>query len=408
MKKGTRILLAAALALLAPAVVPAEAQEPGVTWDHRPTIVLGEGSRIDIHARFQSDYLVRDESDPGVSSLTFEDRLSVPRKRVSVKGELFDRVSFEVEGEVGDDQPWRDVYADVKVHHTLRVRAGRFKVPFSLEQLTSPTELDFIARTAAVSDLAPSRDIGLMLHGRLAAKAIKYEGGVFEIDAAARLWTAGATRTYAGRVTLAPLHDGKSRGSDALEFSAALLRSDLPEGRSSLNGHLVMGDTFFHRMFVNGIRTRMGASLAWNATRGSVYGEWIRALDSRQGQAIDGGNLSDLVSTGGYAAGVWHLIARDGHRWGHAPLRGIDLTGRVDRLAYGSTATSDDVFLNPRADHVAPIGKDTWTAGVNWYVNRWVKIQANAVREQIVDPLALLPLSTAPLWSTVVRFQVAM
>ena len=231
---------------------------------------------------------------------------------------------------------------------------------------------------------------------------------MFEVDAAARLWKRDAIRTYAGRVTIAPLADGKTRGSDALEFSAALLRSDLPEGRDGLDGHLVMGDKFFHPMFVNGRRTRMGASVAWNATRASLTGEWIRALDSRLGQAIDGGDLSDLVSTGGYVAGVWHLMAHHGHRWGHAPFRGVDLTGRFDRLSFGSTSTSDEAFLNPRADRVAHIGKDAWTAGVNWYVNRWVKIQANTVREQIVDPLALLPLSATPLWSTVVRFQVAM
>ena len=400
--------MAAAWALFAPGAAPAHAQEPGISWDHRPTISLGDGSHIDVHARVQTDYLVRDESDPDVSSLTFEDRLSVARKRVGVEGVLFNRVAFEVEGELGDDQPWRDVYADVKVNRALRVRAGRFKVPFSLEQLTSGTELDFIARTAAVSDLAPSRDIGVMLHGRVADKAVKYEAGVFEVDAAARLWKRDAIRTYAGRVTIAPLADGKNRGSDALEFSAALLRSDLPEGRDGLDGHLVMGDRFFHPMFVNGTRTRMGASVAWNATHASLQGEWIRALDSRLGQAIDGGNLSDLVSTGGYVAGIWHLTAHNGHRWAHAPFRGVDLTGRFDRLSFGSTSTSDDAFLNPRADRVAHVGKDAWTAGVNWYVNRWVKIQANTVRERIVDPLALLPLSATPLWSTVVRFQVAM
>jgi hypothetical protein len=37
-----------------------------------------------------------------------------------------------------------------------------------------------------------------------------------------------------------------------------------------------------------------------------------------------------------------------------------------------------------------------------------VKVQANAVREQLVEPLSLLPRGTAPLWSTVLRFQVAM
>jgi phosphate-selective porin OprO and OprP len=415
-KKGTQLLVAIATAACALATAaPAHAQdaaaqrdpETGVTWNRRPTILLGEHSRIEMKARVQTDYLVRNEADPDASALPFADRLSFARKRVGVDGVLFDRVEFQIEGEVGDDNPWRDVFADVKVHRALRVRAGHFKVPFSLEQLTAGTDLDFIARAAAVEDLSPSRDIGVMLHGRLADKAIKYEAGVFEVDAATRLWQAGAVRTLAGRVTVAPLADGKSRGSDVLEISAALLRSDLPEGRGGPNGHLVMGDTFFRPMFVNGTRTRMGASVAFNGTRGSLRGELIRSLDSRLGQAVDGGDLSNLVSTGGYVAGTWHVAARDGRRWGQAPIRGLDLTARFDRLSFGSAAQGE-AFLNPRADTVAPIGRDAWTAGVNWYVNRWVKVQANTVREQLVDPLSLLPLGTTPLWSAVVRFQVAM
>ena len=387
---------------------PALGQETGATWNKQPTILIGDWSRIDVHARLQSDYLVRNEADPDAATLGFEDRLSLARKRVGVEGMLFDRVGFQVEGEIGDSQPWRDVYADVKVNRALHIQAGRFKVPFSLEQLTSGTELDFIARAAAVSDLSPSRDIGVMVHGRLADRMVKYEAGVFEVDAASRLWTAGAVRTLAGRVTIAPLVDGKSRGSDALEISAALLRTDLPEGRGGLSGHLVMGDTFFHPMFVNGARTRVGASVAWNSKRASVRGELIRSMDTRLGQAIDGGDLSSLVSSGGYVAGLWHLAARDGHRYGHAPLRALDLTARFDRLSFGSAAGAGDAFLNPRADRVAPIGKDAWTLGVNWHPNRWVKVQANTVREQIVDPLALLPIGTTPFWSTVIRFQVAM
>jgi len=90
-----------------------------------------------------------------------------------------------------------------------------------------------------------------------------------------------------------------------------------------------------------------------------------------------------------------------------ASRRALDLTARFDRLSFGSSGAGE-AFLNPRADHVAPVGKDAWTMGVNWHPNRWVKVQANTVREQLVDPLALLPLETTPLWSTVLRFQVAM
>jgi len=406
-KKGTRVLLAT-VAALAGWTAPALAQETGATWNKQPTILFGEWSRIDVHASLQSDYLARNEADPDAESLPVEDRLSLARKRVGIEGMLFNRIGFQVEGEVGDSQPWRDVYADVKVNRALHIQAGRFKVPFSLEQLTSRTDLDFVARASAVSDLSPSRDIGVMLHGRVADRMVKYEAGVFEVNAANRLWTAGAERTLAGRVTIAPLEDGKSRGSDALELSAALLRSDLPEGRSGLNGHLVMGDTFFHKMFVSGSRTRLGTSVAWNGHRASARAEWIRTMETRLGQAIDGGDLSDLVSSGGYVTGIWHLAARGHHRYGHAPLRALDLAARFDRLSFGSASRAGDAFLNPRADRVAPIGKDAWTLGVNWLPNRWVKVQANTVREQIVDPLALLPIGTTPFWSTVLRFQVAM
>ena len=408
-------LAAAAIGLALPATAQEAAsgsqaqREPGTgaTWDKRPTFLLGEHGRLEIHARLQTDYLVRNEADPDAEALAFEDRLSVARKRVGISGELYKRVEFQVEGELGDDQPWRDVYADLKIARALRVRAGHFKVPFSLEQLTSGSDLDFVARAAAVTDLAPERDLGVMLHGRLASRAVKYEAGLFEADAATRLWATNAARTLAARVTVAPLEDGKSRGSDALEFAAAWLRSDLPEGRDGVAGHTAMGQTFFRRMFVSGSRTRIGASVAWNGSRASLRGEVLRSSDTRIGQGVDGSTLSDLVSTGGYVAAIWHLVPR-GSGARDFPLRALDLTGRFDRLSFGSGATADDAFLNPRADHVAPIGKEAWTAGVNWYLNRWVKLQTNTVREQLLDPLALLPLSATPLWSAVVRFQVAM
>ena len=291
---------------------PAAQREPGTgaTWDKRPTILLGEHGRIDIHARLQTDYLVRNEADPDAAALAFEDRLSVPRKRVGVEGALFGRMSFQVEGELGVEQPWRDVFADVRITRAFRVRAGHFKVPFSLEQLTSGTDLDFVARAAAVSDLSPGRDLGVMLHGRLADRAVKYEAGLFEADGVTRVWETNAVRTMAGRVTVAPLEDGKTRGSDALEISGAWLRSDLPEGREGEAGHTVMGQTFFRRMFVSGTRTRLGASIAWSGSRASLRGELLRSSDTRVGQGVDGSTLSDLVSTGGYAAGIWHLVPR--------------------------------------------------------------------------------------------------
>ena len=390
------------------ATAPAPQKEPasGLVWDDRPSFRFGKGSHVDLRARVQTDYLVKGDAE--TEDLTFGDRLSMRRRRVGIEGELFNRMEFQVDAAIGESQPWRDVYADFRVNTALQIRGGRFKVPFSLEQLTSSANIDFLERAAAVRDLSPSRDIGVMVHGRLANRLLKYEAGLFENDAAARLWTAGSPRTVAGRITVAPLTDGKTRGSDAFEVSAAVVRSDLPEGRSGLTDQLVAGEDVFRAMFVNGSRTRIGGSVALRSRHADLTGELIRSMDTRRGQAIDDGDLSDLIYTGGYVSGLWHLVPGKGRKRGPSPLRALDIGARFDRLTFGSGNQDDEPFLNPRADHVATIGKNTWTVGVNWHLNRWMKVQANTLREQLVDPLSLLPLSATPIWSTILRFQVAM
>jgi hypothetical protein len=53
------------------------------------------------------------------------------------------------------------------VDKAIRVRAGRFKVPFSLEETTGVKHLDFVDRSLAATQLAPGRDVGVMAHGRV-------------------------------------------------------------------------------------------------------------------------------------------------------------------------------------------------------------------------------------------------
>ena len=111
-----------------------------------------------------------------------------------------------------------------------------------------------------------------------------------------------------------------------------------------------MGDRFFDPIYANGTRTLLGVGAAWHVPQVTLAGELIRAADTRLGQGIDGGDLSDLVSRGGYASAVWHVIHGKGRRRGSAPFRELDVTGRVDWLHFGSANTADQPFRNPRAD----------------------------------------------------------
>ena len=62
-----------------------------------------------------------------------------------------------------------------------------------------------------------------------------------------------------------------------------------------------------------------------------------------------------------------------------------------------------------RAASVASGGDRAWTFGVNWYVNRYVKVQGNAIRERVDEPSpTFFAPSRAIFWTQVCRIQFAM
>ena len=60
---------------------------------------------------------------------------------------------------------------------------------------------------------------------------------------------------------------------------------------------------------------------------------------------------------------------------------------------------------SPRADVILGNSDRVLTFGVNWYFNRWIKVQFNVIRETIADP-AQGPLPEQPtFWSRVLAAQ---
>jgi hypothetical protein len=49
-----------------------------------------------------------------------------------------------------------------------------------------------------------------------------------------------------------------------------------------------------------------------------------------------------------------------------------------------------------------------WTFGGTWLVNRWVKVQVNAIRESFVDETGIRPEIPQARWRSLMRFQFAM
>ena len=406
--------LFASLAVVLAISVPASAQqatgkkgkdESGVRWDN-DSIRFGDSVRIEPKFRVQGDMLLWTSLEP------VDERFSWASRRIGVNGELFNRVQFQVEraftDDDDDDTRWRDVYADVRINRAFQIRGGRFKLPFSLERNTSRDELDFLQRATAVRALSPSRDTGVMVHGRVANRVVGYEVGVFqhadgfELTDDPNSWgDLGAT--LAGRVTVAPIRDKDDGPTRDLHFGVALVRNTMPEGLNSVVGRSFNHERFFDRLHVNGQRTRLGFEGLWSGRRATVKGELLQLTDERLLQSVAGEDLSDLVQRGGYITAVVRVFGEQGKR-GQA----VDVAARIDRLTLGSGNDTDEAFTNPRADHVAPLSKDTWTFGGTWQLHRWVRIQGNLIRENLVDPLGVRDLVAEPVWTAVMRFQFAL
>jgi phosphate-selective porin OprO and OprP len=365
----------------------------------QPAITAGDWLRIDVRARFQVDIRksegpIRGDEDGG---------LDIARRRVGVDGRV-KHVDFQVEYEVGARE-WRDVYLDYRQFKAVQVRGGIFKVPFGLDENTSATSLDFIYRSRISSRLAPGRDRGVSLHGRVLKNIVAYDAGVFANDGdnarpsnSARVF---GNTTFAARVVAQPFRGAKSMLAD-LQFGGAISGSNVPLGFPAVRARTVFGASFYDSdVWVHGHRQRTGLEARWKPGRVSIQSEYIRLTDERRGQSVEDGDLAPLLAHGWYVSGTYS-ITRKRARFGR-----IDAALRYETLSFGSA--SDAVpSTSARADAVLGNSDRAMTLGASWHVNKWVKVQANLIRENIGRPSMGPVPGRASFWSRAFRLQLTL
>ena len=417
-----KILLTAVFLAAGAASAAAQHQDKdkrGLVWDDRPTIVFGEDITVGIRGRLQLDWR---QFNPGVDEDTFDFRTA----RIGLQGDVTRHFSYEIEREVDREAQfgdWKDVYLAWKTYDAFRIKAGRFKMPFGLEQNTGPTETDFAYRSLISTAIAPARDRGAMVYGELGR--LGYEVGVFDDDGANAVLEkerfavegedlADVGPSFAGRVTgdlfrLLPVPD-KLKSAN---FGVAYTNASVPEGLNSLKGESVFGSDFFKRVYVKGRRQRIGAQFDWTPGPTGLKAEWMQAREQRLGQSNRNADLSDFLSTGWYVSGTWFITGedKDDNINPRKPLFGggigaVELGVRFDELELSSASKAGTAFTNPRADHQVPNSDRTWTCGVSWMPIRWVRVVTNAIHETLDDVSRAPNTGVAAYWAGLVRLQV--
>jgi phosphate-selective porin len=390
-------------------------------WDDRPSLRVGKVFRVDFRAKFHVDLRASEWEHLEDEGGTFE----FTRKRVGVEGELTRYIEFEVEAEMRKENPWRDVFVNVKPAAAFEVQAGKFKMPFSYDQTTGEFSLDFISRSLVGRQIAPGRDIGVMAHGRLFRRILVYEIGAFRHDGENAEIEPGFLEPgeefpdehgAAARLTVQPLrHAGVGDAYREMHVAVAYTTSSVPEGLNSVSGESVLGYQFFEPVYTLGARRRFGTEFVWMPGPVGIKAEYIRTSEQRRGQGLGDVDLTDFHSSGWYVSGTW-AITGEPKADGIEPKRPLFAGGfgalevgvRYDELGFFSGSSPEEPFRNPRADNVLENRDRVWTVGVTWYLNKWGKIQLNGIHESFADPERSPNPGQAGMWTAACRLQFVM
>jgi phosphate-selective porin OprO and OprP len=150
----------------------AKKKESAVSAKYKDGIVFESGdgkNSLSLNGRVHADYRSfnynEDDNGSNVLSATGADTFDIRRARLGAKVKFLDFYEGEVVFNGTGGAPVLDIaYLNVAWWKPVQFRFGQFKMPFSLEQLTSSNNIDFVERSF-VDSYIPAKEIGAMVHG---------------------------------------------------------------------------------------------------------------------------------------------------------------------------------------------------------------------------------------------------
>jgi len=334
---------------------------------------------VQFDGRFVSD----DEDE------TFNNTFLVRRVRPIFEGTLGRYFGFRIMPDFAGTPSLLDAYGEVNFLPQLRLRAGKFKGPVGLERLQSQTDLRFNER-GLPTNLAPNRDVGIMLHGDLFDFVVNYSFGVFNgtADGASSVEDLSDNKDIEGRIFLSPFFNrfGPFQG---LGVGLAGTWGD-PDGTGDLGRYRTQAQqTFFSYRGANtttgagpatadGTRYRLAPQAYWYFRSYGLLAEYTR---STQEVSLDAEKES-LSHDAWQLLASWVITGEDNSFKSvqpRAPFNPWNGTWGAWEVAarYGQLDVDNDtfpIFANPNSSATK---NDSWGIGVNWYLNTNVRVYTN-------------------------------
>ncbi len=315
------------------------------------------------------------------------------RVRPILDGSFSRNIDFRLVPEFGEGRALlQDAFIDLKVRPNLRLRSGKYKVPYSLERLQMVSDVPFVERSIG-NNVVPIRDVGFMLMKEPTKDGdIEWELGAYNgvLDSTSSDTNTDNGLDVIGRVFWQPKR-GKGIGIAATSGS----------GSDSLSGQVFRsaGRSPFFRYVDgtvgNGKRTRLAPQFFYFSGAFGLQGEHLTTR-----QKIRRGDVATTdVTTGLYLQATYVLSGEKTSFRNVVPDKPFDFDGGGTgggawelAMRYSQVKTDGDTFAAGLADPAVSAQKATaLTFGVNWYLTRQSKLMLNYEETDFGRPLRFTP-----------------
>ena len=315
----------------------------------------------------------------------YQDAMEMRRGRFGVRGQIAKDFKYQLLANFGNDvgasstsSTIDEFWVNYDANPAAQVQFGTFKMPFSLEQLTSSNNIDFMERSLVGqndSELIPAKETGVMIHG------VPATGFTYALAASRGRANKSATVDGAdiiGRVTtniaeviqnkdfVAHLGAAYSTGNIKTGVTAASGRTEARNQSAWFTGSAMSGETE---------RTRQGleAAFAWKNIK--LQGEQFNfKYDPTTG--------SDQEIKGHYVQAVYNLTG-ESHNYKNGVFNWIKPNTAVTSGGPGAWQVGIRASEFNAEDIAVATGKSNrataMTYGVTWFWNDNVRFMLNYV-----------------------------
>src|SRR5213595_1285291 len=259
-----------------------------------------------------------------------KDRFRLRRARIGLTGDFAENFDFKMEGDFENsdgtspsnrtDFSGTDIWLNWHQFPSAQVKAGQYKAPFGLEQLTPDTSLYTIERSIATGAITPERQIGIQLWGKPFTNIwpeqkdlVTYYAGVFNGNGRNINVNDNNNFMFVGRLELQPLKDYAGNGS-FLKLGGDVLNSRDNAGVniSQAGNLLVNADGSLSSFTLPSAAQRTAWSVdAWlELGPFDLIGEYLQ--EHVEGRTVNGvpPTFSNFTTDGFYVTGGYYLLPK--------------------------------------------------------------------------------------------------